>query len=117
MTDETPDVDQIEVAKQARDYAWNWFALHANQRMRTFNFFLIATAFITAAYGALIARFPEAAMIVGLLGAWLALWFNKLDHRNRQIVRAAEDALRVCEDRLSKLANIPEIKMVEIVLR
>jgi hypothetical protein len=115
MNAEDNSNDDQELAKQARDYAWNWFALHAAQRMQMFNFFLIATAFITAAYGALIGKFPEAAMIVALLGAWLTFWFNRLDRRNRQIVEASEAALAVCEARLSNLVNIPEVKIKKIV--
>ena len=36
--------DPDEIAKQAREHAWNWFALHATQRMQAFNFFMVATA-------------------------------------------------------------------------
>jgi hypothetical protein len=114
---ERPSSAAPEIAKQARDYAWNWFALHAAQRMQTFNFFLIAMAFITAGFGALIGNYPEAAMVVALLGAWVAFWFNRLDHRSLQIVEASEAALSVCEARLSDVANIPELRMVEIVAK
>jgi hypothetical protein len=41
MTPSDPD----EIAKQAREHAWNWFALHATQRMQAFNFFVVATAY------------------------------------------------------------------------
>ena len=48
MTMTTPS-DPDEIAKQAREHAWNWFALHATQRMQAFNFFVVATAFLIAA--------------------------------------------------------------------
>ena len=48
VTMTTPS-DPDEIAKQAREHAWNWFALHATQRMQAFNFFVVATAFLIAA--------------------------------------------------------------------
>jgi hypothetical protein len=45
-------MDTDATGKVALDHAWNWFNLHAGQRMQTFNFFLIATAFLIAAYRA-----------------------------------------------------------------
>ena len=45
----TTPPDPVEIAKQAREHAWNWFALHATQRMQAFNFFVVATAFLIAA--------------------------------------------------------------------
>ncbi len=106
-----------EIAKQARDYAWQWFALHAAQRMQTFNFFLVATAFLVAAYAGLIEKYPIPAGLVALLGAWLAYWFNRLDYRNRELVKAGEAALKVSEARLASLTNIPEIEIQKKVDR
>ena len=36
--------------EQSIKHAWDWFALHANQRMQGVNFFLLAAAFLTGAY-------------------------------------------------------------------
>src|SRR4051812_41007057 len=33
-----------------RTYAWNWFALHANQRLQLVNFWLVAVAFLAGAF-------------------------------------------------------------------
>src|SRR5207302_790594 len=68
-----PDPD--EMAKQAREHAWNWFALHAAQRMQTFNFFIVATAFLIAAYASLLEKHPGAAAVLAAVGAWIAFWF------------------------------------------
>ena len=38
-----PSTEQTD--KIAFDYAWNWFALHAGQRMQSVNFFLVAASF------------------------------------------------------------------------
>ncbi len=56
--------------KQAFDHAWNWFSLHAGQRMQSFNFFLIATAFLFAAYGSTLDKDPRVAAMIGLCDRW-----------------------------------------------
>jgi hypothetical protein len=109
--------DQSEVAKQAREHAWNWFVLHAGQRMQTFNFFLVATAFLLAAYASLLEKYHWAAFGVALLGSWLAVWFYRLDMRSRQLVKAGERALVILEAQLSAAAEIAELKIVESVAR
>jgi hypothetical protein len=114
-SDGTNDHNSDEIAKHARDHAWQWFSFHAAQRMQTFNFFLVATAFLVAAYASLFEKRPAAACIVALLGAWMAFWFNRLDYRNRQLVKAGEDALTACEMRLAELAAIPALKIMKAV--
>ena len=34
--------------KEKREYAWNYFQLHARQRMAAFNFFVVISALLTA---------------------------------------------------------------------
>ena len=106
-----------DITKQAREYAWNWFALHAAQRMQTFNFFLVATAFLAAGYASLLYKHRVAAFGVALLGAWLAVWFNRLDSRSRQLVKAGERALVALEAQLSAAAGIADLKIVQTVER
>jgi hypothetical protein len=104
-----------EPDKEAREYAWNWFDLHSAQRMQTFNFFLVATAFLIAAYASLLEKHRAAAVGVALVGAWVAFWFNRLDCRTRQLVKAGERALVVSETRLAEYANLPHVKILEAV--
>ena len=107
--------DEDELNKEARDHAWNWFALHAAQRMQSFNFFLIATAFLVAAYASILDKRPTAAIGVALLGAWLAVLFNRLDRRTRQLVNAGESALEVAQARLADRIGIANIRLLERV--
>jgi hypothetical protein len=107
--------DPHEIAKQAREHAWDWFALHAAQRMQTFNFFLVATAFLIAAYASLLEKHGGAASGVALIGAWLAFWFNRLDARTRQLVKAGERALAASEAQLAATAGIADLNIVETV--
>jgi hypothetical protein len=103
--------DPSDIAKQAREHAWDWFALHAAQRMQTFNFFLVATAFLIAGYASLLEKHRWAAFGVALLGAWLAFWFNRLDTRSRQLVKAGERALAVLQAQLAATALNPRLAM------
>jgi len=111
----TTPPDPVEIAKQAREHAWNWFALHATQRMQAFNFFVVATAFLVAAYASLLDKEPAAAAVLAIVGAWLAFWFNRLDARRRQLVQAGEDALRVSQARLANLADNQSLMILDAV--
>ena len=95
----TTPSDPDEIAKQAREHAWNWFALHATQRMQAFNFFVVATAFLIAAYASILEKHPGAAAVLAAVGAWLTLWFNRLDARSCQ--RSTR-----CRRRVSRVSQI-----------
>jgi hypothetical protein len=110
-------LDQGDIEKQAREHAWNWFALHAGQRMQTFNFFLVATAFLIAGYASLLEKHRGGAFGVSLLGAWLAFWFNRLDARSRQLVKASERALTALEAQLSAASGMADLNIVAAVER
>lgn len=107
--------DPDEIVKHSRDHAWDWFVLHAGQRMQSFNYFIVATAFLTAGYASLLERHPEIAGGVALMGAWIAVWFNRLDRRTRQLIGAGENALEVAQARLAERAEIPELKILAAV--
>jgi hypothetical protein len=103
---------QDDFDSQARGHAWDWFALHAGQRMDSLNFFLVATAFLVAGYADLLEKNPLAAVGVAVIGAWIAFWFSRLDRRTRQLVEAGENALKVAQGRLAERAGIDEIKLL-----
>jgi len=102
-----------DLRKQARDHAWEWFCLHSSQRMQTFNYFLISTAFLVAAYGTLLKENPAAAAVVAIVGAWLAYWFRRLDMRTRQLIHAARKPLLVLQGELARRLEIPELEIVQ----
>lgn len=82
----------------AQSYAWNWFALHAGQRLQLVNFWLVAVAFLASAF--VQARSDHLAAIafgVAVTGVVSSLAFMKLDVRTRQLVRVAENALESLE--------------------
>lgn len=79
-----------------REQAWDYFQLHASQRIATFNFFVVLSGL---ALNALVATLkPDfvhhwVGVAVGVLLVILSFTFWKLDQRNRQLIRLAEDAL------------------------
>lgn len=94
-----------EHRKEMRDYAWQYFALHADQRIKTFNFFLILVAVILGGLLAFVkdAKLPPLGGVPGGLLLIILSWvFWKLDTRNRELIHHAEEALRTIE------ADIPE---------
>ncbi len=89
--------------KEARTYAWGYFALHADQRMKLFNFFLILSGLILGAFPA-IRGMAGGAKVVALLPLLLVLTafiFWRLEERTRRLVKNAENALRFLDEQWS----------------
>lgn len=71
----------------AQAYAWNWFALHAGQRLQLVNFWLVAVAFLASAFVQARSNHLFAiAFGVCVTGAVSSLAFMRLDVRTRQLV-------------------------------
>lgn len=102
MKHDTEDMN-AKLRSEMRDYAWKYFALHADQRIKTFNFFLVLCALILGgaitflrdvdAYGS--------AAVAALSLSFTSFIFWRLDIRNRQLVECAEEALRYLESQES----------------
>lgn len=87
-----------DVETTARTYAWNWFALHAGQRLQLVNFWLVAVAFLASAYvQARTSHMSAIAFGVSITGVVSSLAFMRLDARTRQLVQVAENALSFFE--------------------
>jgi uncharacterized membrane protein len=81
-----------------RSYAWNWFALHAGQRLQLVNFWLVSVAFLATAFvQSQINHLRPIATGVALIGVVSSVAFQRLDARTRQLSQVAEDALREFE--------------------
>ena len=85
---------QCDLAKLQVDYAWKWFAYHAEQRTKMFNFMLIAMGvFATATVSAYTDHLLEVAAALCFLSALFAFSFSRLDKRNEELVRLGEEVL------------------------
>lgn len=108
------DID--DSIKAALDHAWNWFALHAGQRMHTVNFFLIAAAFLANAYVLALRdkHYPVAAGVAAL-AVIIAMVFYRLETRVRELLKAGEAALRPSQTLLAQYAGNSSITILDRV--
>ena len=102
--------------KEALSHAWNWFTLHATQRMQCVNYFLLAIAFMTTAY---VTSFNGAhywaAFSVAVLAAWFSLCFNRLEQRTKMLVKAGEAAMKPLQEKLYSLTGVEALMIVKHV--
>lgn len=100
-----------------RTYAWSYFAYHADQRMKTFHFYLLLVTAIVAGFLAALSRIDDSNLpylsILGLLLFFVSLMFALLDRRNRELVRNGEAALK----HLDALEGLPSDSDVPHILQ
>ncbi len=89
-----------EIDKLRFDYAWKWFAFHADQRVKMFNFMLVATGFFAAAVASTYDKSPAVARALSVAAAVVSLIFTRLDRRNQDLVWLGEDVLVELERRM-----------------
>jgi hypothetical protein len=88
-----------EIDKLRFDYAWKWFSFHADQRVKMFNFMLVATGFFAAAVASTYDKSPAIACALSVAAAIVSLIFTRLDRRNQDLVWLGEDVLVELERR------------------
>lgn len=84
-----------------RNNAWEYFELHASQRLTTFNYYIVISTLITTGIFATFSKdytAPSLGIAGGLLLVFFSFVFWKLDDRNKQIIKGAEAALKFFED-------------------
>ena len=90
-----------------REYAWDYFQLHAEQRLKAFQFFITLATAIVGGF-LLLFRYGQAhkwAAVLGVLLIFLSFVFWKLDLRTRGLVKNAEAALKY----LDSAHDLPDI--------
>lgn len=113
MSPQIPSQQELAWLKELREHSWNWFAMHAQQRMLTLNYFLIAMAFLATGYGASVGDTPIVAAAVAFTGFLLSLAFRQLDRRNRELVKHGERSLARVQARYEELTQWPEVRLVD----
>jgi len=81
---------------EMRAHIWNYFNVHANQRMSMFNFFLVLTGLLGAGLAACVQGQRVLQLLGGITGLFLsavAFAFYKLDQRTSFLVKHAEGAM------------------------
>ena len=83
-----------------RKQAWDYFQLHATQRLTTFNFYVGISSLLVGGLAATIKGDFEVPLLGGVVGVLLlvfSLVFWKLDQRNSDLIKGAERALMYFE--------------------
>ncbi len=84
-----------------QSYAWDYFELHANQRMSLFKFFITLAVFMATSLGAsLVQQLYGIGALLGALLIVVSFVFGKLDERVRTLLKNSELALKSLEGTL-----------------
>mgnify|MGYP006898505592 CR=1 FL=1 len=91
----------------AHEYAWNWFSFHAQQRLTLFNFSLVALGALAAGCVSAFAQgWYLAAGLSAVFAGVVAFAFLRLDRRNSELTKLAEDYLKSgTEERLAPVVG------------
>jgi len=93
-----PEHDDKDLLRMRLDYAWNWFDLHAKQRMSLFRYFLIITGILVSGYvTAFVNDYSSLIVAIGVIGAFQSAAFIAFDFRSRELTRRAENVLEKIE--------------------
>ena len=91
----------LPTPRQLQEYAWDYFELHANQRMSVFKFFVtLATFMVAGLSAAFVQGFQIVSALFSLLLVATSFVFCKLDERTRFLIKHSEDTLRLLERQL-----------------
>ncbi len=100
--------------RDKREYAWEYFKLHAGQRMALFNFFVVISAILTAGLAATLKKECDCQVFgfflsVGMMLISFVFW--KLDQRVAYLIKHAEAALKAIEDSLKEDPNGQQVSL------
>jgi hypothetical protein len=116
MTGEKSELPSLTATSKGLEHSWQWFSLHAGQRMQGVNFFLVAAAFLT---GALVAALQGhnklIAVGIGLFGVFISVCFSRLDLRVRELIHAGEAGMKPLQARLAQVTGLAELQILENV--
>lgn len=97
----------------ANELAIKWFEIHAEQRLKVFNFFLIIAGFcIGGFFTALQAKNNLAASVISAVLVCVCYCFKQLDRRTAQLTKNAEDYLKQSLNVLGAQLNSKTINFV-----
>lgn len=88
-----------ELKAVIQEHAWKSFSIHADQRMKSFNFFVLLSTLVIGGLFTVLkdGRHLCVGALLSMLLPFFSFVFWKLDGRNRQLVKHAEAALMFIE--------------------
>lgn len=98
-----------------RSFLWDYFSMHADQRLKTFNYYLIVFAIFIGAFTNNLKENQNYTLlsIITFLSSIVSFVFWKLDKRNKQLIKNAEVAIKSIDD-LLVINAIGEVSPVNI---
>lgn len=99
---------------KVHEIGWQWFVMHAEQRMQIVGFWFVAMSFLTT--GAVLAYVNGrlgASLLVQLCIASSSVVFLLLDLRTRELIGYGERLMAAVEGAASEELSIPEFELVD----
>lgn len=99
---------------KVHELGWQWFTMHAEQRMQIVGFWFVAMSFLTtAAVLAYVNARLGASLLVQLCIAASSLVFLLLDLRTRELISYGERLMAAVERSTAAAFGIPELVLVD----
>lgn len=86
-----------------RDYAWKYFSMHADQRLKTFGFYITLSTLIAGTFVAILkeAKDWKWLSLLPFSLTFMTFIFWKFELRNKQLIKNGEAALKHLDSLLS----------------
>jgi len=95
------------------DMGWQWFKLHAQQRMQIVSFWFVAMSFLcTAAAVVYSAKQYGATLLISSAIVLSSILFLLFDFRTRELISYGEQLMAAAEKQLSQLVKVSELVIV-----
>lgn len=110
----------VDGVESTRKYLWDYFQLHATQRLSTFNFYIVLSTLISTGLFTTFREHVEvlaAGPVLGFMLIYLSFVFWKLDERNKNLIKRAETALKVLEQQMLAGLSLPQADLLAIFSR
>lgn len=92
-------MNESEAHKELCQRAWDYFEMHAAQRLTTFNFYVVLSSVIATSLFTILpsSQASRVGWLLGLLLIFFSFVFWKLDSRNKGLIKGAEAAIKYFE--------------------
>lgn len=93
--------NEASLINMQRTHLWDYFYLHANQRITLLRFYTLLLGLFITSSGFVMIKFPEKTVLEEVMASslcfiffLLTVIFHLLDRRNRQLIHNAEEKIR-----------------------